>query len=29
VKRIDALRALAPHVTDEDLVVISLGGTGL
>jgi len=29
VNRIDALRALAPHVTDEDLVVISLGGTGL
>jgi thiamine pyrophosphate-dependent acetolactate synthase large subunit-like protein len=29
VNRIDCLRALAPHVTDEDLVVISLGGTGL
>lgn len=29
MKRIDCLRALAPYVTDEDLVVISLGGTGL
>ena len=29
MNRIDCLRALAPHVTDEDLVVISLGGTGL
>jgi len=29
VNRIDCLRALAPHVTDDDLVVISLGGTGL
>jgi sulfopyruvate decarboxylase subunit beta len=29
VKRIDCLRALAPHVTDEDLLVVSLGGTGL
>lgn len=29
MKRIECLRALAPHVTDEDLVVISLGGTGL
>jgi len=29
VKRIDCLRALAPYVTDEDLVVVSLGGTGL
>jgi thiamine pyrophosphate-dependent acetolactate synthase large subunit-like protein len=29
VKRIDCLKALAPYVTDEDLVVISLGGTGL
>ena len=29
MKRIDCLRVLAPHVTDEDLVVISLGGTGL
>jgi sulfopyruvate decarboxylase subunit beta len=29
VKRIDCLKALAPHVTDEDLVIISLGGTGL
>ena len=29
MKRIDALRALAPYVTDEDLVIISLGGTGL
>jgi thiamine pyrophosphate-dependent acetolactate synthase large subunit-like protein len=29
VKRIEVLRALAPLVTDEDLVVVSLGGTGL
>jgi sulfopyruvate decarboxylase subunit beta len=29
MKRIEALRALAPHVTDEDLVIVSLGGTGL
>jgi thiamine pyrophosphate-dependent acetolactate synthase large subunit-like protein len=29
VKRIEALRELAPLVTDEDLVVVSLGGTGL
>ncbi|HEX5451789.1 MAG TPA: thiamine pyrophosphate-dependent enzyme, partial [Candidatus Limnocylindrales bacterium] len=29
MKRIDALRQLAPLVTDEDLVIISLGGTGL
>lgn len=29
MKRIDCLRALAPHVTDEDLVIVSLGGTGL
>jgi len=29
VKRIDCLRALGPSVTDEDLVIISLGGTGL
>lgn len=29
MNRIDCLRALAPHVTDDDLVVISLGGTGL
>lgn len=29
MKRYDCLQALAPYVTDEDLVVISLGGTGL
>lgn len=29
MKRIDVLRALAPFVTDEDLVIVSLGGTGL
>ena len=29
MKRIDALRELAPFVTDEDLVIVSLGGTGL
>lgn len=29
MKRIACLQALAPYVTDEDLVVISLGGTGL
>ena len=29
MKRIECLRALAPHVTDEDLVIVSLGGTGL
>lgn len=29
MKRIDCLRALAPHVTDDDPVIISLGGTGL
>ena len=29
MKRIDCLRVLGPHVGDEDLVVISLGGTGL
>jgi thiamine pyrophosphate-dependent acetolactate synthase large subunit-like protein len=29
VKRLDCLKAIAPFVTDEDLVVISLGGTGL
>lgn len=29
MNRIDCLRALATHVTDDDLVVISLGGTGL
>lgn len=29
MKRIDVLRALAPYVTDEDLVLVSLGGTGL
>ena len=29
MKRIDCLRALAPFVTDEDLVIVSLGGTGL
>lgn len=29
MKRIDCLRALAPYVTDEDHVVISLGGTAL
>lgn len=29
MKRIDVLRALAPFVTDQDLVIVSLGGTGL
>jgi len=29
VKRIDVLKALAPYVTDDDLVIVSLGGTGL
>ncbi|HEX5465337.1 MAG TPA: thiamine pyrophosphate-dependent enzyme [Candidatus Limnocylindrales bacterium] len=29
MNRIDCLRALAPYVTDEDYVVISLGGTAL
>lgn len=29
MKRIDILRILAPYITDEDLVVVSLGGTGL
>ena len=29
MKRIEALRELAPLVTDEDLVIVSLGGTGL
>lgn len=29
MKRIDCLRSLAPHVTDDDLVIVSLGGTGL
>lgn len=29
MKRIDCLRGLAPYVTDEDYVVVSLGGTGL
>lgn len=29
MKRIDVLRALAPYITDQDLVVVSLGGTGL
>jgi thiamine pyrophosphate-dependent acetolactate synthase large subunit-like protein len=29
VKRIDVLRALAPFIKDDDLVVVSLGGTGL
>lgn len=29
MKRVDCLRALAAHVTDEDLVIVSLGGTGL
>lgn len=29
MKRIDVLRALAPYVTDDDLVIVSLGGTGL
>jgi thiamine pyrophosphate-dependent acetolactate synthase large subunit-like protein len=29
VKRIECLQALAPLVSDDDLVVVSLGGTGL
>jgi thiamine pyrophosphate-dependent acetolactate synthase large subunit-like protein len=29
VKRLECLQAIAPFVTDEDVVVISLGGTGL
>lgn len=29
MNRIDCLRALAPLVADDDLVVVSLGGTGL
>ena len=29
MKRIDALRELAPLVSDDDLVIVSLGGTGL
>jgi sulfopyruvate decarboxylase subunit beta len=29
VKRIDVLRILAPYITEDDLVVVSLGGTGL
>lgn len=29
MKRIDCLRTLAPHVSDEDLIIVSLGGTGL